>query len=44
VSSAEQARKWKDAGALLLAYASDVEVLHSGFSRAIAEIRGSRSV
>ena len=42
-SSAEQARKWKDAGALLLAYASDVEMLHGGFSRAVAEIRGNRS-
>jgi 2-keto-3-deoxy-L-rhamnonate aldolase RhmA len=40
VSSAEQARQWKEAGALLLAYASDVEVLRTGFSRALAEIRG----
>jgi 2-keto-3-deoxy-L-rhamnonate aldolase RhmA len=40
VSSAEQARKWKDAGVLLLAYASDVDVLHNGFSRAMAEIKG----
>jgi 2-keto-3-deoxy-L-rhamnonate aldolase RhmA len=40
VSSAEQARKWRDAGVLLLAYASDAEVLHAGFSRAIAEIKG----
>jgi 2-keto-3-deoxy-L-rhamnonate aldolase RhmA len=43
VSSAEQARKWKEAGALLLAYASDVDVLHSGFRRAMAEIRGDPS-
>jgi 2-keto-3-deoxy-L-rhamnonate aldolase RhmA len=40
--SAEQARKWKDAGALLLAYSSDVDTLHSGFSRAMAEIKGDR--
>jgi 2-keto-3-deoxy-L-rhamnonate aldolase RhmA len=40
VTSAEQGRQWKDAGALLLAYASDVDVLHSGFSRAMAEIKG----
>jgi 2-keto-3-deoxy-L-rhamnonate aldolase RhmA len=40
VTSAEQGRQWKDAGALLLAYASDFDVLHSGFSRAMAEIKG----
>lgn len=40
VSSAEQGRQWKEAGVLLLAYASEVEVLHSGFSRAKAEIKG----
>jgi len=40
VSSAEQARQWKDAGVLLLAYASDVDVLHGGFSRAMVEIKG----
>jgi 2-keto-3-deoxy-L-rhamnonate aldolase RhmA len=39
-SSQEQARQWKEAGALLLAYASDSEVLHGAFSRAIADIRG----
>jgi 2-keto-3-deoxy-L-rhamnonate aldolase RhmA len=38
-SSAEEARRWKDAGALLLAYASDVDMLHSGFRRAMAEIK-----
>jgi 2-keto-3-deoxy-L-rhamnonate aldolase RhmA len=40
VSSAEQARQWKDAGALLLVYRSEVDVLHGAYSRAIAEIRG----
>jgi len=40
VTSAEQARQWKEAGALLLVYLSDVEMLHSGFSRAMASIRG----
>jgi 2-dehydro-3-deoxyglucarate aldolase/4-hydroxy-2-oxoheptanedioate aldolase len=40
VSSAAQARQWKEAGALLLAYSSDADVLHGGFSRAMAEIKG----
>jgi 2-keto-3-deoxy-L-rhamnonate aldolase RhmA len=40
VSSPEQARQWKDAGALLLAYSSDVEVLHGGFKAAMARIKG----
>jgi 2-keto-3-deoxy-L-rhamnonate aldolase RhmA len=40
VSSAEQARQWKEAGVLLLAYASDVDVLHRGYSRALADIKG----
>lgn len=39
-ASVAEARKWKEAGALLLAYASDVDVLHSGFSRAMTEIKG----
>ena len=43
VSSAEQARQWKDAGALLLVYGSEVDMLHTGFSRAMAEIKGARS-
>ncbi len=40
VSSPEQARRWKEAGALLLAYSSDVNMLLGGFSRAIATIKG----
>ena len=40
VTSAEQAKQMKEAGALLLVYSSDVEMLHSGFSRAMAGIRG----
>ena len=40
VNSAEQAQQWKKAGALLLAYSSDVEILHSGFSQAMAKIKG----
>ena len=40
VSSAEQAKQWKDAGALLLVYSSDVEMMHHGFSQAMARIRG----
>jgi 2-keto-3-deoxy-L-rhamnonate aldolase RhmA len=39
-SSHEQARQWKEAGALLLAYSSDSEVLHSAYSQAIAKIKG----
>jgi 2-keto-3-deoxy-L-rhamnonate aldolase RhmA len=40
VSSAEQLEQWKKAGALLLAYSSDVEVLHSGFSAAMKKLKG----
>ncbi|MCX7201761.1 MAG: aldolase/citrate lyase family protein [Burkholderiales bacterium] len=39
VSSAEQAQQWKVAGALLLVYSSDVEMLQHGFSQAMAKIR-----
>ncbi len=41
-SSAEQAQQWKEAGALLLAYKSEVEVLQMGFGQAMAEIKGKR--
>ena len=40
VSSQAQAKQWKDAGALLLVYLSDVEIMHTGFSQAMAQIRG----
>ena len=33
-------KQWKEAGALLLVYLSDVEMLHTGFSQAMAQIRG----
>ena len=36
----EQAQQWKEAGALLLAYSSDSEVLHGAYGRAIASIKG----
>lgn len=39
-SSYEQAQQWKAAGALLLAYSSDSEVLHNAFSQAMARIKG----
>ena len=39
-SSFEQVQQWKQAGALLLAYSSDAEVLRSGFSQAMARIKG----
>jgi 2-dehydro-3-deoxyglucarate aldolase/4-hydroxy-2-oxoheptanedioate aldolase len=39
-SSYEQAQQWKQAGALLLAYSSDSEVLHGAFSAAMGRIKG----
>ena len=39
-SSYEQAQQWKAAGALLLAYSSDSEVLHGAYSAAMARIKG----
>jgi 2-dehydro-3-deoxyglucarate aldolase/4-hydroxy-2-oxoheptanedioate aldolase len=38
-SSAEQVKQWKDAGALLLAYSSDADMLRSGYSLALARLR-----
>jgi 2-dehydro-3-deoxyglucarate aldolase/4-hydroxy-2-oxoheptanedioate aldolase len=43
VSSYEQAQQWKNAGVLLLAYASDVQVLLDGFKRNIRDIRQGRN-
>jgi 2-keto-3-deoxy-L-rhamnonate aldolase RhmA len=40
VSSAAQARQWKDAGVLLLGYSSEVGVLQDGYRRALKEIKG----
>lgn len=39
-SSFEQVQQWKQAGALLLAYASDAEILRSGFAAAMKKIKG----
>ena len=39
-SSAEHVKQWRDAGALLLAYSSDVEILHNGFQEAMKRIKG----
>jgi 2-keto-3-deoxy-L-rhamnonate aldolase RhmA len=39
VFSPEQLAQWKAAGALLLAYSSDTEILHGGFSAAMKKIR-----
>ncbi|HWC31154.1 MAG TPA: aldolase/citrate lyase family protein [Dehalococcoidia bacterium] len=39
VSSAAQARQWKQAGVLLLGYSSEVGVLQDGYRKALAEIR-----
>ena len=35
VNSFEQMQQWRNAGALLLAYSSDAEILHQGFSAAM---------
>lgn len=40
-SSAAQTRQWKDAGALLLAYSSDVGVIQDGYRQALAQIKGA---
>ena len=40
VASQAQAKQWKEAGALLLVYLSDAEMLHAGFTQAMAQIRG----
>lgn len=40
VSSAEQARKWRDAGVLLVNYSTEVNVLLDGYRSALGEIRG----
>jgi 2-keto-3-deoxy-L-rhamnonate aldolase RhmA len=40
VNSFEQMTQWRDAGALLLAYSSDADVLFSGFSAAMKRIKG----
>lgn len=39
VNSPEQTRQWREAGALLLAYSNEVEVLHEAYSRAMQELR-----
>jgi 2-keto-3-deoxy-L-rhamnonate aldolase RhmA len=36
----EEARKWADAGALLLGYSSEVGVLQDGYKRALKQIKG----
>jgi 2-keto-3-deoxy-L-rhamnonate aldolase RhmA len=38
-SSAEQVRQWQQAGVLLLAYSSDVDMLASGYRQAMARLR-----
>jgi 2-keto-3-deoxy-L-rhamnonate aldolase RhmA len=40
VTSSAQARQWKDAGTLLLAYSAEVTVISEGYKRAVSEIRG----
>ena len=38
--SPEQVQQWKEAGVLLLAYSSDVEMLQEGFSSAMKRLKG----
>ena len=38
--SAAEVKKWKDAGALILAYSSDADILHQGFTKAMADLKG----
>jgi 2-keto-3-deoxy-L-rhamnonate aldolase RhmA len=38
VSSAEQAQQWKRAGALLLVYGTDADILHRGFTQAVDDL------
>lgn len=38
--SQAEVKKWKDAGALILAYSSDTDMLHSGFTRAMKDLKG----
>ena len=38
-ASAAEVKQWKDAGALLLAYSSDVEMLHGGFSAMMKQLK-----
>jgi 2-keto-3-deoxy-L-rhamnonate aldolase RhmA len=40
VGSFEEMQRWKDAGALLLAYSSDADVLYRGYSAAMKQIKG----
>ena len=41
VSDAEQAKKWREAGALLLAYSTEAEVLRAGLRQAVERIKGT---
>ncbi len=40
VNSVEEARRWRDAGVLLLGYTSEVQVMQEGYRRVVEEIRG----
>lgn len=40
VNSFEQLQRWRDAGALLLAYSSDADILYSGYATAMKRIKG----
>jgi 2-keto-3-deoxy-L-rhamnonate aldolase RhmA len=43
VSSYEQAQQWKEAGVLLLAYSSDVQMLLDGFKKNVSAIKKGKS-
>ena len=40
VNSFEQMEQWRNAGALLLAYSSDADILYSGYAAAMKRIKG----
>jgi 2-dehydro-3-deoxyglucarate aldolase/4-hydroxy-2-oxoheptanedioate aldolase len=39
-SSFEQVQQWKQAGALLLAYSSDADILRGAYAQAMKRIKG----
>lgn len=41
VGSFEEMQRWTDAGALLLPYSSDADVLYRGYSAAMKQIKGA---
>jgi len=40
VNSADEARRWRELGALLLVYSTDVDVIYDGFNVIAKQLRG----